>query len=199
MVGLSILKTPIAILWRDYELRLCEKGRGHSCQLRPPDFGGLFLFSTGRTTNAKTECDQIGDREWLRRRGDIGFFTFAVLTFAMPNAQATPAIAKGKRCSTCHAGSPPSKANLKKSELRPTTGVAGCCACEATGQAAPEPTITLMKSRRRIAFLKAWDHANRMNDYSGDLRHAEWASGVSLHSSNPEPLMSALGQKQTSQ
>jgi len=42
------------------------------------------------------------------------FFTFAVLTFAMPHAQATPAIAKGKPCSTCHAGSPPSKANLKK-------------------------------------------------------------------------------------
>jgi hypothetical protein len=25
---------------------------------------------------------------------------------------------------------------------------------------AAEPTITLTKSRRRIAFLKAWDHAN---------------------------------------
>ena len=37
-------------------------------------FGGFFLFSTRRTTNAKTEGDQIGDHEWLRRRGDIGFF-----------------------------------------------------------------------------------------------------------------------------
>jgi hypothetical protein len=40
--------------------------------------------------------------------------TFAMLTFATPNAQATPAIAKGKPCTNCHAGSPPSKSNLKK-------------------------------------------------------------------------------------
>src|SRR5262249_15127624 len=31
------------------------------------------------------------------------------------------------------------------------------------------------------------------------LRPAEWGSGVSLHGSNPELLMSALGQKRTSQ
>jgi hypothetical protein len=37
-----------------------------------------------------------------------------------------------------------------------------------------------------------------MADYIRDLRPAKWGSGVSLHSSNPEPLMSALGQKQTS-
>jgi len=48
------------------------------------------------------------------------FFTSAELTFATPNAQATPAIAKGKPCNTCHAGSPPSKANLKKVTLRPS-------------------------------------------------------------------------------
>jgi hypothetical protein len=29
------------------------------------------------------------------------------------------------------------------------------------------------------------------------MRPAKWGSGLSLHSSNPEPLMSALGQKQT--
>ena len=40
--------------------------------------------------------------------------TFAMLTFATSNAEATPAIAKGKPCSNCHAGSPPSKSNLKK-------------------------------------------------------------------------------------
>ena len=34
-----------------------------------------------------------------------------------------------------------------------------------------------------------------MTDYIRDLRPAEWGSGV--HGSNPEPLMSALGQKQT--
>jgi len=54
-----------------------------------------------------------------------------------------------------------------------------------------------MKSRRRIAFLEAWDHANCIDDYSRDLPLAKWGSGVSLQSSNPKPLMSALGQKQT--
>ena len=34
-------------------------------------------------------------------------------------------------------------------------------------------------------------------DYSRDWGLAEWGSGVSLHGSNHEPLMSALGQKQT--
>jgi len=29
------------------------------------------------------------------------------------------------------------------------------------------------------------------------LRSAKWRFGVSLHGSNPDPLMSALGQKQT--
>ena len=38
-----------------------------------------------------------------------------------------------------------------------------------------------------------------IGNYSRDLRPAEWGSGVSLHGSNPEPPMSALGQKQTSQ
>jgi hypothetical protein len=33
--------------------------------------------------------------------------------------------------------------------------------------------------------------------YSRDLRPAEWGSGVSLHGSNPDLLMSALGQKRT--
>jgi hypothetical protein len=50
-----------------------------------------------------------------------------------------------------------------------------------------------MKSRRRIAFLKAWDHANCIDDYSRDLRLTKWGSGLGLHGSNPEPLMSALG------
>jgi hypothetical protein len=40
--------------------------------------------------------------------------TFAILAFATPNAQATPAIAKGQPCTNCHSGSPPSKSNLKK-------------------------------------------------------------------------------------
>jgi tripartite-type tricarboxylate transporter receptor subunit TctC len=34
-----------------------------------------------------------------------------------------------------------------------------------------------MKSRRRIAFLKAWDHANSIDDYSRDLRPTKWGQG----------------------
>jgi hypothetical protein len=37
-----------------------------------------------------------------------------------------------------------------------------------------------------------------MTDYIRDLRPAKWDLGVSLHGSNPEPPMSAMGQKQTS-
>ena len=44
----------------------------------------------------------------------LALLTVAMLTFATPNAHATPAIAKGKPCTTCHAGSPPNKSNLKK-------------------------------------------------------------------------------------
>jgi hypothetical protein len=60
-----------------------------------------------------------------------------------------------------------------------------------------EPAIPLMKSRRRIASLKGLGHANRIDDYSRDLLPAVWGSGVSLHGSNPKPLMSAVGQKRT--
>jgi len=35
-------------------------------------------------------------------------------------------------------------------------------------------------------------------DYIRNLRPAKWGSVVSLHGGNPEPLMSALGQKRTS-
>jgi hypothetical protein len=51
-----------------------------------------------------------------------------------------------------------------------------------------------MKSRRRIAFPKAQNAANCIDDYSKDLRPAKWGSEVSLHGSNLGPLMSALGQ-----
>jgi hypothetical protein len=65
------------------------------------------------------------------------------------------------------------------------------------GATVAEPAITVMKSRRRIAFLKAWDHANRIDDYSRDLPLAKWGSGVSLQSSNLKPPTSALGHKRT--
>ena len=44
----------------------------------------------------------------------IFFLTFAMNSLTMSSAQATPQIAKGKACSNCHTGSPPSKSNLKK-------------------------------------------------------------------------------------
>jgi cytochrome c551/c552 len=42
------------------------------------------------------------------------FLTVAMSSLTVSSAQATPAIAKGKPCGTCHEGSPPSKSNLKK-------------------------------------------------------------------------------------
>jgi hypothetical protein len=58
-------------------------------------------------------------------------------------------------------------------------------------------SLLLALERRRIAFLKAWDHANWMDDYSRDLRLTKWGSEVSVHGSNPQLRMSALGQKRT--
>jgi hypothetical protein len=57
-----------------------------------------------------------------------------------------------------------------------------------------------MKSRRRIAFSKALNCADYRSQRILQQRFAamKWVLGVSLRGSNPEPLMSALGQKQTS-
>ena len=61
---------------------------------------------------------------------------------------------------------------------------------------AAEPTIPLMNSRRRIALPEASDHASPVIT-AGIYDWRNGVSGVSLHGSNPEPLMSALGQKET--
>jgi hypothetical protein len=77
----------------------------------------------------------------------------------------------------------------------------GCCARAASGQAAAEPTIPSTKSRRRIAFPKAQDHADcgfQRSDYSRDLRPAKWGSEVISRSSNSQRLMSALGHSRPS-
>ena len=74
------------------------------------------------------------------------------------------------------------------------------CAYAASGQTVAEPASPWMKSRRRIACPLGAGLARRMlrlGDYIRDLRPAEWGFGVSLRGSNPDPLMSALGQKQT--
>ena len=41
-------------------------------------------------------------------------FTLATVQLASRNAEATPALAKGKACSACHQTSKPSKSDLKK-------------------------------------------------------------------------------------
>ena len=44
----------------------------------------------------------------------IFFLTLAMNSLTMSSAQATPQMAKGKPCNTCHTGSPPNKSNVKK-------------------------------------------------------------------------------------
>jgi hypothetical protein len=56
-----------------------------------------------------------------------------------------------------------------------------------------------MKSRRRIAFSKAQDHANTVADYSKDLRSAKWVQQSICAAKKPELPMSALGHKRTLQ
>jgi hypothetical protein len=41
-------------------------------------------------------------------------FAFAMNSLTVSSAKATPQLAKGKPCNTCHEGSPPSKSNVKK-------------------------------------------------------------------------------------
>jgi hypothetical protein len=44
---------------------------------------------------------------------------------------------------------------VRQDRKKPITGIAGCCARAASGHTTADPVITLMKSRRRIAFTKA--------------------------------------------
>jgi hypothetical protein len=58
--------------------------------------------------------------------------------------------------------------------------------------------LLLALERRRIAHPKGLGLRRFSKwDYIRDLRAAKWGSAVILRSSNPEPLMSALGQKRT--
>ena len=65
-----------------------------------------------------------------------------------------------------------------------------------TARAITGTVIALMKSRRRIAFTKAGTTPNGTRLQQG-FAIDEMGFGIKLHSSNSEPLMSALGQKQT--
>ena len=77
----------------------------------------------------------------------------------------------------------------------------GCCARVADGQAVAEPTIALMKSRRRIDSPKG-SRVRRPSLTETRLQQGfvtdEMGFRAELHSSNREARMSALGQKQTS-
>ena len=46
----------------------------------------------------------------------IASLALALNLATMPSAHATPEMAKGKACDTCHTGAPPTKANAKKEE-----------------------------------------------------------------------------------
>jgi hypothetical protein len=43
-----------------------------------------------------------------------GLLTFAIVQFAVPRAEATPALAGGKPCNTCHTSASPNKGDVKK-------------------------------------------------------------------------------------
>jgi hypothetical protein len=81
--------------------------------------------------------------------------------------------------------------------MKPITGMVGCCARAASDRMATNPAVTLMKSRRRIAFTKA-GLRQIARDYSRDLRSAEWGPIIILRGNNPQDRMSALGHKRTS-
>jgi hypothetical protein len=75
-----------------------------------------------------------------------------------------------------------------------------CCARVASGQTVAEPTIPLMKSRRRIAAPKAQSLCGLRFGMT-QLQQGFAAGGMGFriksHGGNFEPLMSALGQKRT--
>src|SRR6516165_5796432 len=73
------------------------------------------------------------------------------------------------------------------------------CASTCQGATTIAPAIPLMKSRRRIAFSKALDCADYRSQRILQQGFAvmKWVLGVRSQGTNNEPLMSALGQKET--
>jgi hypothetical protein len=53
----------------------------------------------------------------------VALLAFAMLAVATPNAMATPALAKGQPCTACHAGSPPTAANLNDNGKKVQSGL----------------------------------------------------------------------------
>jgi hypothetical protein len=67
-----------------------------------------------------------------------------------------------------------------------------CCALAANGQAAADPAIPLMRSRRRIARPGTEDYASNP-DYIRDLSSAKWALEAWLHGRKLELWMTSSG------
>jgi hypothetical protein len=60
--------------------------------------------------------------------------------------------------------------------MKPTIGIAGCCARDASGHANADPAIPATKARRRIAFREAKTmptSACACADYSREMRPAK--------------------------
>ena len=76
------------------------------------------------------------------------------------------------------------------------TLVPSCCARAVSGHTAADPAITVMKSRRRIAFPKAGTTPIKTRLQQGfAIDEMGFGLGVSLQSSNLGSLMSALPPK----
>src|SRR6516164_1277936 len=74
---------------------------------------------------------------------------------------------------------------------------AACCARAASGHATPKAATPSMKVRRRIAAPEAQGLCHGRTQLQQGFATDEMGFRVRLHGSNPEPLMSALDQKQT--
>jgi hypothetical protein len=84
----------------------------------------------------------------------------------------------GVCCLGCHGSKPPNA----KAANNDTANVNAIPSPTATARGKPSDFMAFSpqpgaKSRRRIAFLKAWDHAKCIDDYSRDLGLAKWGSG----------------------
>ena len=107
-----------------------------------------------------------------------------------------PAKPNDERCVTrCHR-----ECSFLPPEVQPPMLLPGSIAGFLVEQhAATKTAIPSIKLRRCTAAPKAQSLCGLCNDYSRDWRPTKWASGISLHGGNPEPLMSALGQKRRSE
>ncbi len=96
-----------------------------------------MITAAGRRTNSATRAGRRSGRSSAERNSIATFWPWTKPASFRPWRNAVT------RCVA-----------LASDVLRrnPTTGIAGCCRCAASGHATAEPAVSLMKSRRRIAF-----------------------------------------------